>query len=377
MNRRIEIVPLSRSPRDINRFLRVSYTIYRGDPYWVAPVLQDAKLVFSDRNPFFEHAEMRLWVAMRQGRDVGRIAGILDRNHNQYQKDCAAFFGFFESINDAEVSRGLFEAVFAWAKQKALRRILGPMNPTTNDECGLLVNGFESSPALMMTYNPPYYADLVQAVGFNKAKDLLAFYFDIAGSPRERFERVAARSARHRAEITIRSIRRKTLELDLGKIKEVYNGAWEDNWGFVPMTDGEIDFMARRLKPLLAEELALIAETPTESAAFLLALPDYNQAFKMLRGRLFTPALLRALPYFLGWKRPTTVRMRALGIKPKFRKRGLEAAMIAEGLKFTAEAGFAGCEASWVLEDNVLVQRLIGLFGGKVYKTYRLYERNL
>ncbi|MBU6399712.1 MAG: N-acetyltransferase [Verrucomicrobia bacterium] len=377
MKSEIEIVPLSRSPREVSRFLQVSYTVYRGDPCWVAPVLMDAKTVFSDRNPLFEHAEMRLWVARREGRDVGRIAGILDHHHNQRQHDSAAFFGFFETLNDAPVATRLFEAVVAWAKAQGARRVLGPMNPTTNDECGLLVEGFDSPPALMMTYNPPYYADLVRAAGFRKVKDLLAFYIDLAQSPRARLERIAARSVQRLADLRIRPIRRKTLHQDLNRIKEVYNGAWEQNWGFVPMTDGEIDFMAQRLKPLLAERLVYLAETATEPAAFLLALPDYNEAFQPLRGRLLTPGLFRALPYFLGWKRPRLVRLLALGIKPKFRKRGLEAAMIAEGLKFAAEAGFGACEASWILEDNLLVQRLIGIFGGRAYKTYRLYERDL
>jgi hypothetical protein len=370
----IEIVPLSRSVRETRRFLRLGYDIYRGDPYWVAPLLMDAEKVFSDRNPLFEHAEMRLWVARRGNRDVGRIAGILDRNHNQFQKDSAAFFGFFESIDDREVSSRLFAAVFAWARQQGVRRVLGPMNPTSNDECGLLVSGFDSSPVLMMTYNPRYYAGLVEAAGFRKTKDLLAYYIDLSQSPRQRLERIARRFGQRGSEVTVRPIRRKDLDRDLAKVKEVYNGAWEANWGFVPMTDGEINFMAERLKPLLTEGLVFIAETPTEPAAFLLALPDFNQAFKPLRGRLLTPGLLRAAPYLLGWKRPPLVRVLALGIKCKFRKCGIESAMIVEGLKFAAQAGLRACEASWILEDNVDVQRLIEAFGGKPYKTYRLYE---
>ena len=166
MSNDIQIVPLSRSPREVARFLEVSYGIYGDDPHWVAPLLMDLKKVFTDANPLFEHAEMQMWVATRDGRDVGRIAGILDHNHNKVTKDQAAFFGFFECVDDAAVSRQLFAKVIEWARDKGMKRVLGPMNPTTNDECGLLVEGFDSAPVIMMTYNPRYYLPLVEAEGF-------------------------------------------------------------------------------------------------------------------------------------------------------------------------------------------------------------------
>jgi hypothetical protein len=280
MNGDLRIIPLSRSARDVGRFLRVSYGIYRDDPYWVAPLLMDLKKVFTDSNPLFEHAEVALWVAARNGRDVGRIAGILDRHYQQVRQDNAAFFGFFECANDAAASRALFEAVFAWARQRGARRVLGPMNPTMNDDCGLLVEGFDSPPVFMMTYNPRYYLDLVTAAGFRKAKDLLAFYMDFHRCPLDRLARIADKTRRRLPEITFTPVRRATFSRDLAKVKEVYNAAWQDNWGFVPMTDGEIDFMANRLKPLLVEGLIWIAETPQEPVGFMLALPDYNIALK-------------------------------------------------------------------------------------------------
>ena len=276
MGNNIEIVRLSRNPQQVLRFLKVSYGIYRDDPHWVAPLLVDLKKVFMDENPLFEHADMALWVATRGGQDVGRIAGILDQHHNRTQQDNAAFFGFFECVNDAEVSRQLFDAVFTWARQRGARRVLGPMNPTTNDECGLLVDGFDSSPVFMMTYNPRYYVDLVAAEGFCKAKDLLAFHMDVAQCPLERLGRIAEKTRQRHPEVTFTPVRRATLTRDLAKLKEVYNTAWQENWGFVPMTDAEIDFMASRLKPLLVEGLIWVAETPTEPVGFMLALPDYN-----------------------------------------------------------------------------------------------------
>lgn len=372
-----QVVPLKRCGRDLSRFLRFSYAIYRDDPYWVAPLLFDVKKVFRDSNPFFDHAEMQLWMAVRDGRDAGRIAGIVDANHNQTHRENTAFFGFFESVNDPLVSQALFEAVFAWARQKGMRQVLGPMNPSTNDECGLLVDSFDSSPVFMMTYNPSYYIGLIEGAGFQKAKDLLAFYVDVAESPIDRLERVAARTRQRHPELTVRPVRRKTLAADLAKIKQVYNEAWVQNWGFVPMTDAEINFLAERLKPLLLEGLVQLAESPQGPAGFLLALPDFNEAFKPLRGRLLTPKLLGFLPYLFGWKVPRGCRVVILGVRNGYRNHGLEAAMLLEGFKTGFRVGIRCAEASWILEDNVEMRQLIKAFGGKPYKTYRLYTREL
>ena len=375
MGSNIKIVPLTRKPSDVLRFLKVSYGIYRDDPHWVAPLLMDLKKVFTDANPLFGHADMALWIAKRNGQDVGRIAGILDRNHNQTQNDSAAFFGFFESVHDAEVSRQLFDAVFGWARQQGVRRLLGPMNPTTNDECGLLVDGFDSPPVFMMTYNPRYYVDLVAAAGFRKAKDLLAFYMDFAKCPLDRLARIAEKTRRRHPELAFTSVRKATLTRDLAKIKAVYNAAWQANWGFVPMTDAEIDFMANRLKPLLVEGLIWVVEAPTEPVGFMLALPDYNSALQPLQGRLFTPKLLGFLPYLLGRKCPPRCRVITLGVTGNYRNRGLEAVMLTEGFKTGFKVGFKDAEASWILEDNVMMCRLLEAFGGRVYKTYRIYEK--
>jgi hypothetical protein len=332
MNSDMQIVPLSRSSRDVLRFLKVSYGIYRDDPYWVAPLLMDLKKVFTDANPLFEHAVMQLWIATRGGQDVGRIAGIIDHHHNRAAKDKAAFFGFFEAVNDPVVSRRLFETVSGWTRQAGLQRLLGPTNPTTNDECGLLVEGFESPPVIMMTYNPRYYVTLVEAEGFRKAKDLLAFHMDLAKIPMDRLGRIAAKIKQRNPDLTFRPVRRQTLQADLAKVKEVYNAAWEDNWGFVPMTDAEVDFMAARLKPLLMEGLIWLTEAGSEPVGFLLALPDYNVALKPLQGRLLTPKVLGFIPYLLGWKCPPRTRVITLGVKEKYRAKGLESAMLIEGL---------------------------------------------
>jgi ribosomal protein S18 acetylase RimI-like enzyme len=377
MSNDIRIVRLSRASRDINRFLKVSYTIYRDDPHWVAPLLMDLKKVFTDENPLFQHAAMELWVATRDGRDVGRMAGIIERPGKNGPAPQDASFGFFECVNDAAVSDRLFREVFEWARKEGVKRVMGPMNPTSNDECGLLIRGFDSPPVFMMTYNPEYYVKLVEAQGFTKAKDLLAFMIDLATIPMDRLTRIAGKVRQRNAEITFRPILRKTLQKDLGKVKEIYNEAWQENWGFVPMTDSEVDFLAARLKPLFMEGLVWIAETGSEPIGFLLATPDFNVAFKPLNGRLLTPKLLGFIPYLMGWKLPPRTRVLTLGVKNKYRGRGLESAMLIEGLKVGVDAGFKESEASWILEDNVMMCRMLESIGGRVYKTYRIYDKAL
>jgi hypothetical protein len=337
----------------------------------------DLKKVFTDANPLFEHAKMQLWVATKNGEDIGRIAGIVDEHHNRTAKEPTAFFGFFECINDAAVSRRLFAEVFDWARKLGLKTMMGPMNPTTNDECGLLVDGFDSSPVFMMTYNPKYYLTLVEAEGFRKAKDLLAYDMDLKKIPMDRLNRIAGKIKQRHPELTFRPLRRKTLAQDLVKVKEVYNAAWQDNWGFIPMTDKEMDFMAERLKPLLMEGLIWLAETATEPVGFLLALPDYNIAFKPLKGKLLTPSIFGFLPYVLGWKCPAGCRVITLGMKEKYRNKGLESALLIEGLNVGIAAGIKEAEASWILEDNVLMCRVLEAIGGRVYKTYRIYEKRV
>jgi ribosomal protein S18 acetylase RimI-like enzyme len=229
----------------------------------------------------------------------------------------------------------------------------------------------------MMTYNPRYYVSLVEAAGFRKAKDLLAFHMDLAKIPMDRLGRIAAKIKQRNPNLVFRPVRRKTLEQDLVKVKEVYNAAWEDNWGFVPMTDAEMDFMAARLKPLLMEGLIWLAEAGSEPVGFLLALPDYNVALKPLQGRLLTPKVLGFIPYLLGWKCPPRTRVITLGVKEKYRAKGLESAMLIEGLKVGMDAGVRESEASWILEDNVMMCRMLEAIGGRPYKTYRLYDRQV
>ncbi len=266
MKASLQIIPLERTRRNVRRFLQVPYALYAGDPHWVAPLLMDLEKVFQEANPLFEHAEMQLWVARRDGRDVGRIAGILEQLHNRMHGERTVFFGFFECIHDQEVADRLLGAVEDWARGRGMNQLLGPMNPTTNDECGLLVEGFDSPPVFMMTYNPRYYAGLVESAGFARAKDLLAYDFDLANTPMSRFERIWSKFQKREPEIRIEPVLKKTLERQLTQIQHVYNEAWEENWGFVPMTDAEIQFMAARLKLLRFQRGLPTAQRPAAVA---------------------------------------------------------------------------------------------------------------
>lgn len=370
-----QLIELSRrSSRDASRFLRMPYAIYRDDANWVAPLLGDLKTVFHDGNPLWQHAEMQLWVCVRDGRDVGRIAGIIDRTHNETHAEQTAFFGFFECIDDQGVADALFDVVRRWAAGRGMTQLLGPMNPTTNDECGLLIDGFERPPVFMMTYNPRYYVGLFERAGFTKAKDLLALLFVVDAKPLERLGRLADGVRRREKELAVRLMRKRTLEAELAKVKEVYNAAWEQNWGFVPMTDAEMSFMAKRLRPVMVEEWSLIAEVGGKPVAFMLSLPDMNEAIQPLRGRLLSWRLPRFLRYLFGWKVTKIARVVTMGVTSEFRGRGIEAVMLADSLRHGLKIGTRECEISWVLEDNTALLRLAEVFGAKEYKRYRLYR---
>jgi hypothetical protein len=333
--------------------------------------------VFSNENPFFRHAEIQLFVARRESSDVGRIAAIVDRAHNDFHGEKTAFFGFFECENDLEAANLLFDAASVWGKERRMTTLRGPANPSLNDEAGLLVEGFGSPPVFMMTYNPQYYAALVEGAGFTKAKDLLAYWFEVGPDPLARLTRLADRVRRNEPDVVVRKISKKTLAADLPRIREVYNTAWEKNWGFVPMTPEEMDFMAMRLKPLLDEEFAFLAERRREDGsvepiAFMMSMPDYNVPIAATKGRLLPFGWLK---FLLAQKKIKTLRVLTLGIKREYRMRGINAVMFESGLRASLKRGLTGVEVSWLLEDNDLVIRAVRLWGGQLYKTYRMYER--
>ena len=375
----VSILPIGRSKKELHRFFDVADRVYSGDPHWVPPLRDDVAKVFADSNPLFTHAEMQLFLARRGNADVGRIAAILDTNHNEFHSEKTAFFGYFESDDDPAVAGALIDAAAAWGRARGMTTLRGPANPTLNDEAGLLVDGFDSDPVLMMTYNPRYYPALIEGAGFRKAKDLLAYFFEINPEPLVRLTRIADRTMSREKDVVIRKVSKKSLETDLPKIREVYNDAWEKNWGFVPMTPDEMDFMAKRLKPLLDEDFLFLAEHrrpdgSLEPIAFMLTLPDYNVAMKPARGRLLPFGWAK---FLLNMKKIRTIRVLTLGIKAAWRMRGLQSVMFQKGLQAALDRRYTGCEISWLLEGNESVIRTARLWGGKLYKTYRMYDRSI
>jgi GNAT superfamily N-acetyltransferase len=373
----IAIERIGRSRKELSRFFDVADRIYASDPNWVAPLRDDLAKVFALENPFFRHAEMQIFIARRDGVDCGRIVAILDREHNEFHGEKTAFFGWFESVDDRAVSDVLFEAAALWGRERKMKVLRGPANPSLNDECGLLVEGFDSPPILMMTYNPRYYAALYEAAGFQKAKDLIAYWFEIGPKPLARFEKINDRLRRAEPNFRMQKISKSSLAKDLPRVREVYNEAWEKNWGFVPMTPEEMDFMAARLKPLLVPDYALLGELKRpdgtwEPVAFMMTLPDYNKAMQPLKGRLLPFGWLK---FLLGTRKIKNVRVLTLGVKKEYRSRGLQSLLFEQSLRTSLEKGYTGCEVSWILEDNDLMIRGLKIWGGKPYKTYRMYDR--
>jgi hypothetical protein len=362
----------------LKQFVAFPYELYdrRRYPNWVAPLRAAVYDALDDKkNPFYREADRALFLALRDGAVVGRIAAIQNRAHNAFHGDRTGFFGFFECIDDQAVADGLFRVAGDWLGDRGLETMQGPMNPSTNYECGLLVDGFEHRPTFMTAWNPPYYDTLCAGAGLAKAKDLLGFWFPAAEPGYQLPEFVERQAAR-----ALEKGRMEFRDLDPGKFNrevaacwEIYNDAWERNWGFVPMSRAEFEHMAKDMKHLLWPELAFLASVDGQPAGFMLALPDYNEALRKNRsGRLFPLGLLRML-----WGKRTirTARVMALGVKKEFRSRSILALFTAEVMRRGLAMGKIGAEASWLLEDNQLIVKPMRAMGARERMRWRVYER--
>jgi len=352
--------------KDLLKFIKLPWKLYQDDPYWVPPLIMDRKkLLDKKHNPFFKHAEMELFLAYKNGELVGRIAGICNENHNNFHKDKMGFFGFYESINDKVVMQALFDKVISWLKDHDKNGMYGPMNPSTNDEIGLLIKGFDSPPYIMMCHNPPYYQNLFEEYGLKKAKDLYAWHIDaVKRDVPERMVRIAQQTAA-KYNITLRNLNIKNLKSEVHLLREVFNDAWSNNWGFVPLTDEELEHAADELKQIADEEFLLIAEKNGKAVGFSITLPR--------NGRLLPFGLVKLM---LGLKKIRTMRLPLLGIIKEYQHIGLGALFYMETLNRAKKRGVTAGEMSWVLEDNVPMNKAIENLGAEIYKTYRIYELN-
>jgi len=359
-------------------FIRMPWRIYRDDPHWVPPLLSDRRKVLDPRrNPFFQHAKMELFLARLGGEVVGRVAAIVNDAHNTTHNDKVGFFGFFETIDDQAVANALLGAAEAWLVAQGMTEMRGPISPSMNDEAGLLVEGFDDPPVVLMPYNPKYYSRVIEVYGLAPVKDLVAWRLTPQGFLTEKLERVQ-RLVREREGITIRSVNfkdRTAFQRDLDRIKGIYNAAWQPNWGFVKMTDAEFDALAADLRQVAVPDFTVFAERNGEAVGFALALPDLNQILIHNRGGGLLGA---AWGMLTRRKRVTRGRIVILGVLPEFQRRGVDAVLYYEiGTRMTRGAGYTESEASWVLEDNVMMNRALEEMNGEPYKRYRVYEKTM
>lgn len=357
----------------VESFIRLPFRLYRDDPFWVPALLSDArKAVTTSANAFWLHAERELFLAERDGQTVGRICATVDHNYNRYHASAVGFFGFFESTDDVEVARALFEAAAVWCRERGMRQIYGPANPSMNDEAGTLIGPFDGSPMIKMTYNPPYYPLLIEACGFSKIKDLYAYLVPVKDPP-VKMVRVMERLKR-RDGIEVRPIDMRNLSRDLGYIKDIYNDAWSNNWDFAPMTDAEIDDLARAMRPIVRPGLCPLVFRNGDPAAMCIALPDYNQLLKRIGGRLLP---FGWLTFLVHRNRVDRARLWALGTKRRYQNLGYDALLYYETFLEAQRLGYEFIEVSWILEDNDAIIRPIQMWRGQLYRTYRVYQRPL
>jgi hypothetical protein len=374
MTRRELYVEEVRSEQDLMTFIRFPWKIYQGDRYWVPPLIKDLLSKFSPNHPFRSHSEMIFLLAYKEGEIAGRIAGIIDHHYVEFHQDKVGFFGFFESTVNAEVAEILLSRVEAWLKEHGMERMIGPMNPSTNDECGLLVEGFDTSPCLMMPYNPRYYPSLLESFGLKKAMDLYAYWVEDSPFFHDRLTRIAEKIRKREPRLQVRPIDLRHFDEELKVVKEIYNHAWSKNWGFVPLTEEEIDDLAKNLKPLVVPDLILFAYWGEEPIGFSVSLPDYNEVLKHLNGKV---GLLGGLKFLYYSRKITKVRVMLLGVKHAFQKKGVEGLLYFETFRRGTKKGYFQAECSWILEQNLLMQHGIEAMGGKRYKTYRIYGMDL
>lgn len=378
MNGQLRVEPVV-DKKGLMEFIKFPFKLYRGNPNWVPPLIEERRdFLDPKKNPFFDHSRCQLYMAHRDGELVGTVAAVVNDNHNAFQGEKMGSFGFFEAANDQAVADALLGAVEDWVRAQGMTIIRGPLNFSTNDEIGTLVEGFDEPPLVMMTYNPRYYPALIEGHGYSKAMDMYAYIVDLAermqNAPSKVFH--VAEKAAQKEGIRVRKLDMRHFDREVGLLKQVYNSAWERNWGFVPMTDAEIDHLASGLKPLLDPNLLLIAETADGTPVGIsMALPDLHQALRWSGGGHMWPfGLLKFLWYR---RRITQCRLLIMGMVEEYRGRGADAIFYVETARQALAHGYKRVECSWILESNTMMNRILERLGASRYKTYRIYEKLL
>ena len=367
------------SRRERDEFIKFQWQIYASDSAWVPPlIIERKKFLDRKRHPFYRHGDAALFLVRKNGRIAGRIMASDDPNYNLLHGTNVGCFGLFECIEDREVAAALFDAAASWLRKKGRTELMGPIDYSTNYVCGLLIDGFQFPPTILTAHNPPYYCELIENCGFTKAKDWYAWWFADPSKAATHLRRLATRLRTRWQPVRIRSANFKNLRDESRRLREIFNQAWERNWGFVPFTEAEIEFMTEELKPLIVPEFAWVAEIDNEPVGFTLALPDINVVLRDLNGRLTRFGLPTGLIKLLRYKRRAQKgRLIALGVVQKYRRAGTAEMLVLHVLEETMiKRGITG-ELSMTLEDNVLINRFIEAIGAERYKTYRIYTRSI
>ena len=368
-----EVAPVT-SKKDLNDFIKLPWKIYKNDPNWVPPLISQQKALFDKKkHPFFEHSEAEFFIARRGSEAVGTIVAILNKRHNKVHDENVGFFGFFETIKDYQVAEKLLDKAMDWAKEKNLDFLRGPENYSQNEVCGLLVDGFDTPPVILMAHNPPYYQNFIEKYGFIKAMDMWAYCMDKNTQIPERLIKVVERN-KARSNVTFRTINKKDLKNEIERVKQVYNNAWEKNWGFVPLTEHEIEHIADELKPIVDPNIVYFAELDGKPIGFSLAVPDINQALKKLNGRLFPLGIFKLLYYA---RKINRLRVIIMGVIKEYRNQGIDSVFYLDTYRNGIAKGYHWGEFSWILENNDPMNQALRNIGAKVYKTYRIYEKKV
>jgi len=371
----LHIVPIA-GRQLVERFIKVPWSLYKDDPCWVPPLIFERKWHLSAKNPYFEHADFQAWIACRGERVVGRISAQVDRLHLQLHNDATGFFGFLESEDDPDTFHVLLETAEEWLRHKGMKRIRGPFNLSINDECGLLVDGFDSPPPIMLGHALPYYQSRVEEQGYCKEQDLLAYRVNPETPPPQHLEVLARRVADR---VKVRAMRRDHFKEDLEIIRDIFEDAWSENWGFVPFTSAEFAELGKNLKFLVDLESVRIAEVDGLPAAMIVMFPNVNELMKDLKGRLLPFGWLKLL-WRLKVVGAKTARIPLMGVRRQYQGSRLGATLalmvIAPVHEIARKQGIKEVDMSWILEQNQGVRKIIESVGSTVYKRYRIYQKD-
>jgi GNAT superfamily N-acetyltransferase len=369
----VEVRPV-RSRSELKRFIKLPFAIHRDHERWVPPLIWERKQFLDrEKNPYFEHAEAEYFLAWRDGEPVGRITAMVDRQFNEFHDWKWGTFGFFEVYDDAEATAALIDAADAWVRDRGMDRLVGPMDFTMNDEVGILIEGFDLRPMLKQPWHPPYYQRLIEGRGLTKAQDLLMWNLEVSdrSSVLPVIDELASKVGPEHG-VTIRHMDKKDLENEVRRFVEVYNAAWQRNWGFVPISESEMRHTAKDMKLILDEDWTWVAEKDGETVGVALTIPDFNQAIEKANGRILPLGWLKMLR-----QKPKIDRVRVgfLGVKPEYQHTGVAAAFYVEHFEMATKKPQDGGEMGWILESNEAMNRGMEAMGGRVVKKYRLYER--